>query len=60
MNYKAKQDIPMRLGLSAFILPEGSELSIEQVDKQYRKVLVRVGRDIDWVSDSIMNHLEVI
>lgn len=60
MKYKTKQEIQMRLGLAAFIIPKGSELSVEQVDKDYHKVLVRVGRDIDWVSDSIINKLEEI
>lgn len=60
MKYKTKQEIQMRLGLTAFALPKGAELSVEQVDREFNKVLVRVGRDIDWVSDSIINKLEEI
>lgn len=50
-DYKSKYTTWVRCGVSAFRLPQGSQVSVLQVDNEYRKVLVRFGeRDIDWMS----------
>jgi hypothetical protein len=41
-TYKTLEDIGIRIGFSAFTLPKGSSVTVEQVDKEHRKVLLRV------------------
>jgi hypothetical protein len=60
MKYVTTKEMHMRMGFSAFTLPVGSTVEINQVDTEHRKVLVEVGRDIDWVSDRIIQSLELV
>lgn len=59
-KYKTKEKMVMRLGISAFTLPEGSSVRISQVDNECRKVMFHCSGACDWVSDSILNKLERI
>lgn len=58
MNQKrvVKKDWPVRLNFSTFTCSKGSEVSIKQHDKIYRKYLVDFdnGLGIDWFSCSVV------
>jgi hypothetical protein len=60
MKYITTKEMHMRVGFSSFTLPVGSTVEVNQVDTEHRKVLVRIGRDIDWVPDVIMQSLELV
>lgn len=48
--YTAKDKTRVRCSVSTFELPKGAKIFVEQVDSEYKKVLVRYGdRDIDWM-----------
>lgn len=58
MEYVTRKEMHIRLALTAFRLPKGSTVRVEQFDNIYGKVLLRVGTDIDWICGSIMKNLD--
>lgn len=48
-TYKAYKDTAMTAGVSCWLMLEGEELQITQIDKENKKVLFKCGRDTDWM-----------
>ncbi len=53
--YAAKGSVRILCGVSGFYLKAGARVSVEQIDRDNKKALVRYGyRDIDWMPLSIL------
>lgn len=48
-KYRAYKYAAMDLAGAVFLLDEGGEIEVEQIDVKGKKVLVRCGRHIDWM-----------
>lgn len=58
-SWKAKHDVRVFTNRSTFTLPEGSIVSVSQVDKAFKKVLIEFGPgDIDWKHRGVLNNFE--
>lgn len=58
--YKTTEELRLRMGVTVFTLPEGSEVSITQLDKTGGRVMLHSGRHCDWVYKTIMKYLEKV
>lgn len=60
--YIIKEDVSLILGISSFILPRGSIISVVQLDKVHNKVLIEVGPYCcDWILESwLEKYCEVV
>lgn len=60
-QYKLKEKMQFRCGVSSFELSQGAIVHVIQKDYGANKVLISFGgRDIDWYSDSILNNFEKV
>lgn len=49
-RYQAVKDTSMQSGVSCWLLPDGGEIELTQIDNCRKKALFVCGRDSDWIS----------
>ena len=54
-DYKAITDLRLRFAISSVGISKGCVVSVMQVDNTHKKVLIKIGRDIDWFHFSTLN-----
>lgn len=60
-DWKATKDVPTKMGVTAFTIPERAIVSVTQVDETNQKVLVQAGPTmIDWKSKYFLNDFEPV
>ncbi len=58
LQYKSNRDFAVTVGVTSFVLMEGSVVHVIQLDSTYNKVLVDYGVGMmDWMSASLFHNV---